>query len=280
MKTVIIILLMLYSYFLLLGHQQEMHQHITRESFQLLKYSFPQGFTGLDEMEAYLGSEETENQEEDAVLFNSVGALKIVAGSWFEDEYDMVYHYGTYRIPDYNETPPWFEELLFTEEYNRSAHTTITHFWDADEGENASTHLEYTIVFLEFSLNWEFTISKNALKKIRKYINGDYEARWIYSDAVDWGNYGSCLANDFNIPPLTDLYHGNGALEATSSLIEGESDWQDVTSPVLDFPDTIRKGIVYNLLGRMCHLLQDMSVPAHAHCTSHAGIYEMYSDIF
>ena len=280
MKTLMISLLMLYSYLFLLGHQQEMHQHITRESFQLLKYSFPENFNGLDEMEEYLGYSEVENTQEDAVIFNSVGALKIVAGSWFEDEYDMVYHYGTYRVPNYNNVPPWFEELIFSEDFNRAAHSTITHFWDADQGENASTHLEDTIEYGEFSLDWEFSINKNALRKIRKYINGNYEARWIYSEPVEWEEYGSCLANDFNLPSLLDLYHGNGCLEAVSSLQEGEDDWLDVTSPVLDFPTSIRKGIVYNLLGRICHLLQDMSVPAHAHCTSHAGIYGMHSDIF
>lgn len=280
MKTIMISLLMLFSYMFLLGHQQEMHQHITRESFQLLKYSFPEDFSGLDEMEAYLGYSETDNTQEDAVLFNSVGALKLVAGSWFEDEYDMVYHYGTYRVPNYNNVPPWFEELIFSDEYNQAAHTTITHFWNADQGEEASTHLEDTIEYGEFTLDWEFTISKNALKKIRKYINGNYEARWIYSEPVDWEEYDDCLANDFNLPALFDLYQGNGSLQAVSCLLDGEEDWLDVTSPVFDFPASTRKGFVYNILGRICHLLQDMSVPAHAHCTSHAGIYGMYSDIF
>ncbi|MFC1887895.1 T9SS type A sorting domain-containing protein [Candidatus Cloacimonadota bacterium] len=280
MKTLIITLLMLYIYFFLLGHQQEMHQHITRESFQLLRYSFPEDFTGLNELAAYLGTDEVENIQEDPVVFNSVGALKVVGGSWFEDEYDMVYHYGTYRVPDYNNMPPWFEELVFSEDFNRAAHTTITHFWNADFGEDAPTHLNDALEYGDFSINWEFTISKNALKKIRKYINGEYESRWLYSEPVEWSDYGSCTANDFDIPPLLDLYSGNGVLQAVSCLIEGDDEWHDTTAPVLDFPASIRKGIVYNLLGRMCHLLQDMSVPAHAHNTSHAGIYGMYFDIF
>ncbi|KQC06294.1 MAG: hypothetical protein APR54_01875 [Candidatus Cloacimonas sp. SDB] len=278
MKTLIIILLMFYANFLLLGHQQEMHQHITRESFQLLKYSFPEGFTGLNEMEYYLGTAENVNTAEDPVFFNSLGALKIVAGSWFEDEYDMVYHYGTYRVPNYNNVPPWLEELIFSDQFNHDAHTTISHFWDADAGELASTHLYDTIQYEDLSYSWEFTITQNALRKIRKLISGEYESRWIYPEAIDWNDYGSCIANDFNIPSLFDLYHGNGVLEAVACLNENSSEWVQVSSPVLDFPEETRKGIVYNLLGRMCHLLQDMSVPAHAHNTSHAGIYGMYSD--
>ncbi|MEW6196962.1 MAG: T9SS type A sorting domain-containing protein [Bacteroidota bacterium] len=40
------------------------------------------------------------------------------------------------------------------------------------------------------------------------------------------------------------------------------------------------KNWIYEVLGRMCHLLQDMSVPAHAHVNSHVGKNGMYSDYY
>jgi len=277
MKLVMILLLSGSFMISLQGHQQEMHQHITREAFRLLEKSFPDNFNGLDEMANYLGMGDNENLI-DPVLYHSIGALKIVAGAWFADEYDIVYHYGSFLVPDYNNVPPWLEELIFSNDYNTAAHTTVSHFWNADQGENSHTYLDDTIVYGELSYDWELEISRNAMKKMRKYVNGEYNCRWFYADEINWGEYGSCLANDFNIPVLFDLYHGTEPLAAVSCLIDGETSWEQVSSPVLDFPDEIRKGIVYNLLGRMCHLLQDMSVPAHAHNTSHAGIYGMYSD--
>jgi hypothetical protein len=42
----------------------------------------------------------------------------------------------------------------------------------------------------------------------------------------------------------------------------------------------LQKKWIYEILGRMCHLLGDMSVPAHVHCNSHAGLHGMYSDLY
>ncbi|MCD6330237.1 MAG: hypothetical protein J7M10_07840, partial [Candidatus Cloacimonetes bacterium] len=259
------------------AHKQELHQHITREAFNLLQMSFPEG---LDEMEYFVGTDE--NSSGYPVL--SWGDCRIVAGAWTEDEYDMVYHYGTWRRPNYNDVPPWVEDLLFgfqDPEDNRAAHTTITHFWDADNGEDAQTHLTDTIHGALGQSTWEFTISENAMKKIRKYISGDYDQRWIYTEpGLMWeGCTYIALANDFSIPSLIELFNCEGTVTAISyrSAIDGE--WYWVSEP--SWPASwLGKGFTCELFGRMCHLLQDMSVPAHVHCTSHAGTMGMYSDYF
>jgi hypothetical protein len=55
MKKIIIMTLALMLFnFTVYAHVQEMHQYITREAFDLLKMSFPTGFTGLDEMEDFV----------------------------------------------------------------------------------------------------------------------------------------------------------------------------------------------------------------------------------
>ena len=140
-KIVIITLALILLNVSILAHEKEMHQYITREAFDLLKMSFPSGFTGLDEIEDFLGYDEAEDE-----WGSSIGQEFIVAGAWMEDRYDIVHHYGCYEIPNYNDIPPWVEELLFgNNEYNNSSHSTITHFWDSDNGENAHTYLTDTI---------------------------------------------------------------------------------------------------------------------------------------
>ncbi|HLP82102.1 MAG TPA: hypothetical protein VK141_08990, partial [Nitrosomonas sp.] len=43
--------------------------------------------------------------------------------------------------------------------------------------------------------------------------------------------------------------------------------------------ENFKKKIVFNILGRMCHLLFDMSVPAHVHSNEHADYVEVFEDL-
>ncbi len=256
------------------AHEKEMHQYITREAFDLLKMSFPWGFTGLDEMEAFVGYDQTYNPDNPNV---SIGYEYLVSGAWMEDRYDIVYHYGCFDSPNYNNLPPWVEDFfLGTHEKNRKAHTTISHFWDADNGEETSTYLTDTVSGDLGQYTWEFTISENSIKKIRKYFNGSYDQRHMYPDgAYLSGTYPPILATvyDWDIPGIVDTYNGNGELVLVRylDLIEG---W--INDPIYYTVSLQNSGkqYAYNRLGRMCHLLQDMSVPAHVHCTAHAGNIE------
>ncbi|NQV19611.1 MAG: hypothetical protein HQ534_13860, partial [Armatimonadetes bacterium] len=261
------------------AHKQDMHQHITREAFELLRMSFPVNFTGLDEMESYIGTDETSIPGAVSVV---VGHGLVVSGVWIEDEYDIVEHYGIYEIPNYNNTPPWVEDLLFGDhDANRAAHTTITHFWDADNGEETSTYLTDTIYWGELQHTWEFTISENSIKKNRKYISGDYLEREIFPDGCYLANtYPPVMVmiTDWQVPGIVNLYHGIGA-RILDSYLDVWGEWHDDLYYTVSIQET-RKEWAYNRLGRMCHLLQDMSVPAHVHCTSHAGVNGMYSDYF
>ncbi len=259
------------------AHKQELHQHITREAFQLLKFSFPEGFSGLDDIEDFLGYDET---TEDGYC-PSIGREFIVAGAWMEDVYDIVYHYGCYDIPNYNDTPPWVEGLLFgNNEDNRKAHSTITHFWNSDNGENAQTYLTDTIHLGELQHTWEFTISENSLKKIRKYVSGDYIERRIYPDGIWFDAVDPPVQiqySDWNLPGIVDTYHANGVQEIIGYLTL----WGDyVEADGYVSLSNSGKQRAYNRFGRMCHLLQDMSVPAHVHSTSHACRMGMHCDYF
>ena len=278
-KILIITLTLILINVKVFAHKQDMHQHITREAFELLRMSFPVNFTGLDEMESYIGTNETSIPGAVSVV---VGHGLVVSGVWIEDEYDIVEHYGIYEIPNYNNTPPWVEDLLFGDhDANRAAHTTITHFWDADNGEETSTYLTDTIYWGELQHTWEFTISENSIKKNRKYISGDYLEREIFPDGCYLANtYPPVMVmiTDWQVPGIVNLYHGIGA-RILDSYLDVWGEWHDDLYYTVSIQET-RKEWAYNRLGRMCHLLQDMSVPAHVHCTSHAGVNGMYSDYF
>lgn len=279
-KIHLIILILLLVFTGLSAHKQLMHQHITREAFELLKMSFPANFTGFNEMEEFLGHDETDETSFNPNLFYSIGERKIVAGAWYEDEFDNVYHYGLLRTPNYNDLPGWVEDMVIGGlDSNIDMHSTITHFWNVDGGEGCSTYLDDTINGDVGSYHWDFTISANAMKKIRKYATGNYDLRMYYDNPIAWPHYDNCIMNDFTVPSLVEMYHGQGEMTSFRYYHQLE-EWYDCDSPTMQFSDHNRVGLTYNLLGRMCHLLQDMTVPAHVHCTSHAGIHGMYSDHF
>jgi hypothetical protein len=268
------------------AHKKEVHQYITKEAFKLLQMSFPSDLQGLNELEAYIGNNETEHDN-----WESIGDSKVVAGAWYEDEFDIVYHYGFFKRPNYNDLPQWAEEILWgTFANSKDAHTSITHFWDADNGENSQTHLTATLSGDIGQATWSFTIPENAMIKIRRYSNGSYEARWKnfelfhWDEAPYWG-YG----NDFLMPSLSDIYDRIGTINATKYM-DYLFEMQDTNFPILDLSNMSSQSknlIIYNTLGRMCHLLQDMSVPAHVHNTAHPGnkqtsfgVIAQYSDYY
>ncbi len=154
------------------GHQQSVHQYITREAFKLLCRSYPQ--LANSEMASYVGTTETNLSSGD----KSWGDGKIVSGAWIEDEYDVVYHYGIGNTPAFHE---WavgpFDELFGGDP--RLAFTSITHFWDADAGATSSVTLhDFADVPIVGRTYWSFTC-ENAMQKMYKYLNGDFDNRDI-----------------------------------------------------------------------------------------------------
>ncbi len=112
-----------------------------------------------------------------------------------------------------------------------------------------------------------------------KYVNGNFDCRWIYGIKEQLCNY-IAFGNDFHWLPLIDLYKLNGTIYA---IKYNYGEWYSAGGcPVYDlcsYPQ-MAKGMAYEILGRMCHLLQDMSVPAHVHSDAHACKNCMYCDVY
>ena len=76
---------------------------------------------------------------------------------------------------------------------------------------------------------------------------------------------------------LFDLYRQSQNVYGVKYLDPYSGQWNDVNRcPEWNYP----KYMVYEQLGRMCHLLQDQSVPAHVHCDTHACTSGMYCDYY
>jgi hypothetical protein len=252
------------------SHTQELHRHSTREAFKLLRMSFP---GTLGEMESYVGTTETVDP---TGLDKSWGALTIVSGSWIEDEYDVVYYYGTGRRPDFEQDiPDFFYDVAGAFYDERKAFTSVTHFWDADGGPDRKTFLSDTID----SFYWSF-FCENSLQKMRKYVNGDYPYRWRYTGPRRWDGcpIGEiAFAHDFQMRPLIDMYFGAGPIAAVRFQHVHTGKWFETNCP--RFVGMVG-GYLYEILGRMCHLLEDMSVPAHVHRNAHACEHGQYCDYY
>ncbi|MCD6574982.1 hypothetical protein J7K97_04830, partial [Candidatus Aerophobetes bacterium] len=186
------------------SHQHEGHQYITREAFKLLQWSFP---GQLAEIASYVGTDEIWSGSSGD---GSFGALKIVSGVVLEDLYDVVYHYGLGREPNWTMIPPdWVVDIL-TDIIGEGSLTTITHFWDADGGTDKRTHLSDDIFSGGSITTWALDC-ENALQKIRKYMDGDYDFLWAYKNGIqswDWCGINSLqLMTKFNVAGVVDFYN-------------------------------------------------------------------------
>ena len=210
---IIVFLIIIMMFLNLFAHDPDMHQYITREAFQLLQYSFP---TQLSEMGNYIGNNEVWSG---GSADGSFGALKIVSGASLEDEYDVVYHYGLGADPFIPNNVVTF--LISATGSERAALTTITHFWDADYGESFHTVLRDEVpnviqIYIEHTYN--------AMQKMRKYINGDYDFLWAYNNIPhSWDNcYPTNIhtMTKFSIASLINFYNAIEDFQAISRMAD------------------------------------------------------------
>ncbi|CAN5518695.1 hypothetical protein BH10BAC5_BH10BAC5_24390 [soil metagenome] len=157
-------------------------------------------------------------------------------GVWQEDYDDAVFRYGAGA---FNGWVP-----------------SSTHFWDADFGDDYMTPIPAS------------PNAPNAWQKAKAYLFGGHtiyrkgESQFYYN-----GYFIHVLGLFYSYNSLTDLYiTGHCAFEGYVDFGDGSTHWihDDI---YLDEPN--RKAMAYEILGRVVHLLGDMSVPAHVHNDIH-----------
>lgn len=162
---------------------------------------------------------------------------------------------------------------------SRDGFVSSTHFWDADNGNVQATDIEGTYIGLPYL----FTVP-NSYQKVLRYLYGSwrltYKRERLYPYnllRVDggrlWINPTQYLILRYST--LVDFY------KTGHVMVDGykdESDRELFYDPPVEviLPQRMVDNITWEIVGRVCHLIQDISVPAHAHRDEHGPTPDIY----
>jgi hypothetical protein len=255
------------------SHRQAVHQYIAHEGYSLLLKT--RNLQAIPELSQFIGLVGQSAAGDSAWQMGFV-----TTGAWREDDEDVVFKYDV--------LPGWNYAL-----------TSITHFWSADRGDapKNSFRLQYDSPPPLPPVIVDTPPYENAFDKMMKYATGQ---QWVlnYPRTITCRN----LANDhwLVIAPVVSAegfgiplsYNGLTSFYAQKRLtVHSEKpnlcvvldlndlktiDLSSVSEVMVDAD--VRNIIVWEILGRMCHLLGDMSVPAHAHVDEHGLNPDIYED--
>lgn len=253
-----------------MAHKQPVHQYIAREGYELLRQAYGRD---IPQLSAFIGLADPSYAGDSAWQKGF-----ITTGAWREDEEDVVYHYDI--LPGLN-----------------YALTSITHFWDADQGDY--TKSMFRLVYDRPPLPpiiVDIGPYQNAFDKFMQFAHGGWVLWYPRSilcqntannhflsitPLVAGGGLGIPVAYN----ELTSLYTDRKlAIRSEAPAVCVVFDLNDLKTINLSdvaeirVDDGVSNTIVWEVLGRMCHLLGDMSVPAHAHRDEHGLNPDSYED--
>jgi hypothetical protein len=221
------------------NYAENVHMYICIQSLQLLKNIFPQNNFSL--FDGHIG---TLNDFGDRPWQTG----QITTGAYREDKEDPVFGirgpFGFYA--------------------------SNSHFWNADNrsgGDNSLTTLNI------FGINSDYP---NAMTKIKKYADG----QWFIWNGSGYSDRKFIEYNAANGYIYRLSYHSSGLVQfyRTGRIwLESKINTLGQVVNVRDFiivSDIVRDAIVWEVLGRMAHLTQDMTVPAHTHNDVHVRFYD------
>jgi len=228
-------------------HLEDIHKYLTFQAWELVKLQHPQ--VTVSEMNNRVGG------WQDGTL-NGSGPWqkgKIITGAFREDKEDVVYDY--------------FGLIGET--------ITATHFWDVDYADD----------------DRKFTATggaqyENSYRKMQAFWYGKKENGGGWLQVPDYSVY-QCGMSSFRVRlrynNLANVYKYDSIW--VTHLWYPESSWVELPAPVL-YKDLmsycgasnnwIRHQIeifCWEIVGRMCHLIEDAGVPAHAHNDEHPSEY-------
>jgi hypothetical protein len=294
MRKIIFLIVSLIFISLSFGHDQKVHVYFVREGYNLLKL--------------WLGYDVPKLR--DHINFEYIDSISgpwttgmIDVGAWREDEEDPVYLYSKFHPPEITGVAgtiikilSWFKVTPF----DKDPFVSSTHFWEADNGDLLATDLEGTVM----NIKWKFTVP-NAYQKLLKYVDGiirkfyllkeeitplrkivgiewidttAYYEKYIltfrcrgYSNLIDFYKTGRLqthiIEEKIKVRFEKDITTGN--FEETYAILDTSYITQIEPDTILPLSEAEK--IVYEILGRMCHLLADVGVPAHAHRDAHGA---------
>lgn len=238
------------------AHKEPTHQYIIREAYSLVKKHLGRS---IPEFDTYiLGSDSLgrEGQFDDHRV-HPWSYSTVCGGAWNEDHHDP--------IQFMHEVEVLFRKGMFT---------SINHFWDPDqEGNGFNNRFELHLPWNP----WPTGIFEwNACSLARTYASDVEHDLMAYKKAMIYLSskaYTPRLHESFMITQGQKEYNSPGYFQA--SLI----DWYkgDFIYDDADI-ESRKKDIIYSILGRVTHLLGDMSIPAHVKCDEHGLWHDPYED--
>ena len=240
----------------ILAHKEPTHQYIIREAYALLKKHIG---TSIPEFDTYiLGLDGLGREGEfDDGHVNPWSYTTVCGGAWSEDHHDPVRN--MHEI-----------EVLF----RKGMFTSINHFWDPDNHANGFNNQ------FELHLPWNpwptGVLEWNACSLARTYLS-DYEhdlmaykKAMIYLSSKD---YSPRLHETFTMHHNGKEYLSPGAFNfSLFDWYHGNFSYDD------DGIESRKKEFIYSIIGRIVHLLGDMSIPAHVKCDEHGLWHDPYED--
>jgi len=254
------------------AHEQSVHQYIVKEAFELLLST---ANLTIWEMQNHIGGLDP--------FYRGDYAWHrpfITTGAWREDEEDPVFNY----------------DFIFIQGVN-IALVSITHFWDADDGDLNNNLFPIVLPYPPYP---SFNIGpyENAYNKLLKYKDGGW-VLW-FPDTISCTNTANgnrliitpdsvmlpdrfgisvkytSLITFYNYSLMNLLSNQNGQFTVFDSTAQQPISPGSVSEIRVD--NDVRDRIVWETLGRMCHLLADMSVPAHTHRDEHGLAPDSYEN--
>lgn len=257
------------------AHRQHAHQYICMEGYNLLRmhlgFDVPSMHQRIGGMEPFFAGDYAWQRG------------YVTTGAWREDEEDAVYGYSRSSPPTLTGiTGSIYTFLAGFGGLTPDGFVSSTHFWYADDGDDANTDMRACIQFLGNHVT-SFTIP-NAYQKFLRYINGGWAIRYNFGTTVG-APPGYCVPESypvigiaFEYENLIEFFKTGRAFRVGFRDINGN--WQYCSGTEIYYVQSFREKVAWEILGRMCHLLQDMSVPAHANIDPHGDNACLISDYY
>jgi hypothetical protein len=271
-------------------HKQQLHQYIVHEAYKILQHVAP---TQAAKLHDHIGT-----MNEPAAAWED---MTISAGAYREDNEDVLYGYGGWyyewdpAIVMAFPTSNCIGEIYYRIELElrndwrfRNGLISTSHFWEVG-AQNTFLNGRYGIDgvgafacldgYAEIQIRPLFSAMDKAATLLGSTMQMPIRDFWTSSDVGPFHNPG--LDDYLSIPTpkspsgylligyesLADLYNKGECWMVYHDQASGAPAWP--STPYVLTPEQ-RDRFVWEILGRVCHLLADMSVPAHTHKDMHA----------
>ncbi|MEY4875342.1 MAG: hypothetical protein RL708_491, partial [Bacteroidota bacterium] len=234
------------------AHKEWVHQYMVQEAYKMLQNQVGIN-TNIFEPTQFGINSSGANFYGDGNFQNDdpwITTQPIVTGAWWEDNQDIVWGYKTFLV------------------YPTSGDASVCHFWMADNGDYQQTYLS--------APPWSFN-AYNAYDKAQKLLfpgtNNNKEIIINHSGSINvpvgigqWTIKHNVSEWKITYNDIFDLYQDNFTIEEYQTT----TGWHNITWTINNnIIGVSGKDLALQILGRVAHLLGDMSVPAHTHGVAH-----------